>query len=72
GGFRALQLVWASRLIYQGRGQEHPLITMRRARRVRVESVRADQPLFLELDGEGVGQTPVSFEVLPALIQAIV
>ena len=72
GPFRALNLVWTSRLIYQGRGHEHPLINMYKATSVDVEAADGAQPLFLELDGEGVGQTPVTFEVLPGAVQAIV
>lgn len=70
GAFKPLPMVWASRLMYRGRGHEHPLINMERARRVEIRPVAGD--VFLEMDGEAMGRAPVTFEVLPGVLRAIV
>lgn len=48
--------------IYLGRHLPHRHITEHRARRIRIE---ADPPLRIEADGEVLGMTPATFEVVP-------
>lgn len=72
GAFRALPMVAASRLIYAGRGHEHPLISMRCAREVRVAPAPGGPDVFLEMDGEAVGRAPAHFTLIPGAIRAIV
>lgn len=48
---------------------EHPLVTYKQVRRVRIE---ADQPLPLQCDGDPAGELPAEIEVLPAAINVMV
>jgi YegS/Rv2252/BmrU family lipid kinase len=53
--------------VYRGEHLPHPHIAELRARRaVRVE---ADRPLPIEADGEELGTTPATFEILPQVIR---
>ena len=53
--------------VYRGEHLPHPHVVELRARReIRVE---ADRPLPIEADGEQLGTSPVTFEVLPQAIQ---
>ncbi|MCO4763861.1 MAG: diacylglycerol kinase family lipid kinase [Myxococcales bacterium] len=70
GPFAPFSMIWASRLIYRGTGHTHPLINMERARRVEV--LPDGQDVFLEMDGEAMGRAPVTFEVVPSAVRAIV
>ncbi|HSW09985.1 MAG TPA: diacylglycerol kinase family protein [Bacillota bacterium] len=56
-------------LLLRGRLAEHPLVTVRRARRV---SVTGDVPLLVHLDGDVVGHTPDHFELLPSRLKVLV
>jgi diacylglycerol kinase family enzyme len=51
--------------VYQGEQVPHPNIKEYRARTVRINS---DRPLPLEADGEILGTTPASFEILPEVL----
>jgi diacylglycerol kinase family enzyme len=52
--------------IYKGQHVPHPDIL--EAKRVRI-SIEADRPLRIEADGELLGETPATFEVLPDIVQ---
>jgi diacylglycerol kinase (ATP) len=52
--------------VYRGSHLPHRNIVELRARRVRVE---ADPPLPVEADGELLGSTPATFEVIPAAVR---
>ncbi len=52
--------------VYRGTHLPHRNIVELRARRVRVES---DPPFLVEGDGESLGSTPATFEVIPAAIR---
>jgi YegS/Rv2252/BmrU family lipid kinase len=51
--------------VYGGNHVNHPKFTLVRAREIRVET---EQPVFVQLDGEVVGQTPVTFTIRPGAI----
>ncbi|MGH2573409.1 MAG: diacylglycerol/lipid kinase family protein [Actinomycetota bacterium] len=51
---------------YRGEHLPHPNIVEYRSRRLQIE---ADRPLRVEADGQVLGTTPVSFEVLPQAIR---
>lgn len=53
--------------IYAGRHERVPAVEMRRVKRVRACPVGAE-PVFVEADGELLGQLPATFEVLPAVL----
>ena len=55
-------------LLLRGRLAHHPLVTVRRARRV---SVVGDVPLLVHLDGDVVGHTPDHFELLPGRLKVL-
>jgi diacylglycerol kinase (ATP) len=52
--------------IYAGRHLPHRHIAEHRARRIRIE---ADPPLRIEADGEVLGMTPATFEVVPKALR---
>lgn len=52
--------------VYRGEHVPHPHIVEFKARAIRVE---ADRPLRIEADGEVLGKTPASFEVIPQPIR---
>jgi YegS/Rv2252/BmrU family lipid kinase len=52
--------------LYSGKYLSHPKIELLRSRRV---SVDAPERLPIELDGEQVGTTPVTFEVVPSALR---
>jgi YegS/Rv2252/BmrU family lipid kinase len=52
--------------IYKGKHVHHPKVEVLRSRRVQVE---APETLPIELEGEQVGTTPVTFEVVPGALR---
>jgi diacylglycerol kinase (ATP) len=52
--------------IYKGKHVHHPKVEVLRSRRVQVD---APEALPIELDGEQVGTTPVTFEVVPGALR---
>jgi diacylglycerol kinase (ATP) len=55
--------------IYEGEHVGHPKVTMTRARRIAATS---DRPVAFHLDGDVVGNLPVTFEIKPRAIDVIV
>ncbi|HEX5449957.1 MAG TPA: diacylglycerol kinase family protein [Gaiellaceae bacterium] len=55
--------------IYRGRHVKHPKVEVLRSRRVQVD---ASEQLPIELDGEQVGTTPVTFELVPGALKLLV
>ena len=55
--------------IYRGRHVKHPKVEVLRSRRV---EVNAGEQLPIELDGEQVGTTPVTFELVPGALKLLV
>ncbi|MCL2679502.1 MAG: diacylglycerol kinase family lipid kinase [Dehalococcoidia bacterium] len=55
--------------VYKGTHVTHPKVRMDRAERV---SVSSDRRLFLQADGELLGECPVTFEVAPAALTIVV
>jgi diacylglycerol kinase (ATP) len=52
--------------VYRGRHLPHPHITELRGQRIRVES---EVPLLVEADGEILGTTPATFEIVPRAVR---
>jgi diacylglycerol kinase (ATP) len=52
--------------IYRGKHLSHPKVELLRSAKVRVD---AQVPLPIELDGEQVGTTPATFEVVPGALR---
>lgn len=55
--------------VYRGEHVSHPAVTIRRARRVRVEV--PDRPLAVYADGERVGPAPVDCEAVPGAVRVL-
>lgn len=66
GDITKLDFVTTSPKLYSGAYVGHPRVEVLRSAVVRVESA---EPLPLELDGEQVGLTPATFEVVPGAIR---
>ncbi|CCF18296.1 conserved hypothetical protein [Pseudorhizobium banfieldiae] len=53
-------------LVYSGGHRDHPAISIRRGRRIRVEPLDGQsEPVLLDLDGEAPGRLPATYEILP-------
>ena len=55
--------------LYDGSYLKMPQVKTFRSEKVEIES---DPPMYLETDGESLGHTPMSFEVVPLSIQVVV
>jgi diacylglycerol kinase (ATP) len=66
GDITKLDFVTTSPKLYSGEYVKHPRVDLFRSARVRVEAATA---LPIELDGEQVGTTPASFEVVPGALR---
>ncbi len=56
---------------YNGTVTEHPKVSAFQTKRIRVESSKG-QPVFLEVDGELLGHTPVEFGLLEKALRVVV
>lgn len=68
GDLSRLDLVLQTRNIYDGSHLAHPRVTSRRGRRV---SAEADSVVYMDVDGEALGQLPARFELLPAALPLV-
>lgn len=64
-----LEIVGAFPRLYNGRIYDHPKVEFHRAQRV---EAAADEPAYLEVDGEPVGRLPVEITVLPLALAVYV
>ena len=64
-----LDLLWSLPRIYKGTHLTHPKVTVKRAREI---EVRTGQPMFLQADGEFLGEAPARFYVLPTALSVVV
>jgi len=63
-----LELLRLVSLIYSGKHVGHPKVSMMRGRRLKAEST---ERVVIQLDGDVVGQLPVTFEILPAALNVV-
>jgi len=70
GDFGRLELMLLSRAIYQGRHVYHPKVQMRRAKVVLASAL--GEEVFLDIDGEALGQLPARCEILPGALLLVV
>ena len=54
--------------VFKGTHVELPEVHVMRARRVRIDS---DRPFVVYADGDPIGQTPTTIEVLPAALKVL-
>jgi diacylglycerol kinase family enzyme len=62
-------LLWSLPRIYKGTHLTHPKVTMTRAREVEIET---RQRIFLQADGELLGEAPARFSLLPSTLNIAV
>lgn len=58
--------------VYQGKHLDFSEVSVKRARRVVAEPVRADERVLVEIDGEQPGRLPATFEIVPAAVPLLV
>ena len=63
-----LRSLISSRHLYSGRIASCPGVSVRKARRVMVRSAPGERPALIDCDGEDVGQTPLTVELLPGAV----
>ena len=69
GDLSKLDLLWSLPRIYRGTHLTHPKVTMTRAREIEVAS---QQRMFLQADGELLGEAPARFSMLPSSLNVVV
>jgi YegS/Rv2252/BmrU family lipid kinase len=68
GDFGKLEVVANMPRLYRGTHLTHPKVTELRARRVRVE---AQERMFLQAEGELIGEAPATFTLLPQALKVL-
>jgi diacylglycerol kinase (ATP) len=63
-------LLWSLPRIYRGTHLAHPRVTLKQAREIEVRS--RDGGMYLQADGELLGQLPARFRILPAVLNVVV
>lgn len=58
-----------SSLIYRGEHIRLDQVTVKRGRRVTAEPIRADDEILLDVDGEGPGRLPATFDLRPQALK---
>ena len=58
-------------LLYNGKIGKHPLITLHQTKHIKV-TANKDEPSFLEVDGEFLGQSPVEFFIIENALRVVV
>ncbi len=66
-----MQVIKATPMFYNGKAGEHPRVNTFFAKNIQVDAL-TDEPIFLEVDGEFLGGTPVEFSLLENALQIIV
>lgn len=69
--FTKLQSFWKLRKIYTGRHLLEGKVKYVQAKTIHIEP-KSDKPLFIEADGELVGQLPATFSLLPQTVSVVV
>jgi diacylglycerol kinase (ATP) len=69
GDFARWEILANLSRVYRGTHLSHPKVKLFRAKEVKVE---AQEPMLLQADGELVGATPATFELIPRAIKVLV
>jgi diacylglycerol kinase (ATP) len=69
GNISKPDLLWSLPRVYKGTHLTHPKVTMRQAKEI---EIRAKQPMYLQADGELLGQVPARFRILPSALNIVV
>jgi diacylglycerol kinase (ATP) len=54
--------------IYAGNHTSHPKVTITRGRRLEAAPVEGEPAVFIDVDGEGPGRLPATYEILPGAL----
>jgi len=69
GNLNKADLLWSLPRIYKGTHLTHPKVELNKAREI---EIRAEEPLYLQADGELLGRAPARFRVLPSALNIVV
>ena len=69
GNLSKPDLLWSLPSIYKGTHLAHPKVELRKAREI---EVRTEESLFLQADGELLGQVPARFSILPQSLNVVI
>lgn len=70
GDLNKPEFLWSLPRLYKGTHLTHPKVNAKRAKEVEVKSL--GEKLYLQADGELLGEVPARFRVLPAVLNLIV
>lgn len=60
-----------SRHFYNGKIADNPKVSTYQSKNIKIEVLEGEEVIWVEADGEFLGQTPVEFSILPQAIQVI-
>ncbi len=69
GDMGKVRLVWTLRKLYRGTHVICPMVSVRPAKSIQVDSV---DRLLLQAGGELLGEAPASFSILPAALNVVI
>ncbi len=69
GNLTKMEAILELRNLYNGTFVKHPKVETLRCSSIRISS---EEDVFLQMDGELIGQTPVQFDIIPASLRVIV
>ena len=69
GNMTKPDLLWSLPRIYKGTHLTHPKVTIQKAKEIEIRSV---QPIYVQADGELLGELPARFSMLPLALNIIV
>ncbi|MFH1437567.1 MAG: diacylglycerol kinase family protein [Pseudomonadota bacterium] len=68
GNLRFKDFALNSRRLYAGKKLSHPEIIYKSARKVKIEALNENEPMYLDLDGEPLGVIPATVKIFPSAI----
>jgi diacylglycerol kinase family enzyme len=69
GDINVFEFIRGLSMVYRGTLANHPKVATYKAKNIEVNS---KEPLYLQADGELLGQAPASFRVLPQVLRVAV
>jgi diacylglycerol kinase family enzyme len=63
-----IEIIKSLKLLYDGTILSHPKVDGYRSTNLRVVT---ESPLYVEADGESLGQTPAEFSIIPAAVNIV-
>ena len=68
GNMRFKDFAVHSRHLYAGKTLSHPEIIYKSARKLKIEALNENEPMYLDMDGEPLGVIPATVEIFPSAI----